>query len=114
MAVNATRSVDIVYSGGVVGTQQLAAAANATSPARIDFITLASGANTITPPAGFASATIVPPPANAVSIILKGVTGDTGVRLHNTDPTSIALDSGVTSFCLTAAGSIAGVRIFWT
>lgn len=114
MAAIANRRITITYSGAVEGTNPLDAAVNNASPAAVSFITLASGANTITPPAGFTSATIVPPAANAVAITLKGVTGDTGVRLHNTDPTSIGLDSSVASFCLTAGAGIAGVRIFWT
>lgn len=112
--VNAARQVKITYSGGVAGIQTLDAADNAASPAAISFVTLASGANTITPPAGFNSCTIIPPVSNAVAITLKGVTGDTGVRIHNTDPTSIGLDSSVGSFCLTAGSSIAGVRLLWT
>lgn len=114
MSTVANRKITITYAGDIDGTNVLDAAVNNASPAAISFITLASGANTITPPAGFKSATILPPAANAVAITLKGVTGDTGVRLHNTDPSSFGIDSSVATFCLTAASSIAGVIIIWT
>lgn len=118
MAVNATRKTTIVFTGDVVGTEVQEAAANAASPGMIEVKTLASGANTITVPtmAGFipTAVSIRPPTGNATSIILKGVTGDTGVRLHNTDPGSYPLDSSVTSFVLTAGASIVGVRFIWT
>jgi hypothetical protein len=47
-------------------------------------------------------------------ITLKGVTGDTGVPLHLTDYTMIAVDTSITSFCLTAAATITGVRLIWS
>ncbi len=113
----ARRTTTIVYSGDIDGTQELAAAANADSPAVVELKTLAIGANTITvPTAGTVptAVTIVPPTDNATAITLKGVTGDTGVRIHDTDPTTIALDDSVTTFCLTAAAQIIGVRLYWS
>lgn len=113
----ATRKVTITYSGDVDGEQEINAAANASSPAVLELKTLAAGANTITvPTAGKVptAVTIVPPADNTQSVTLKGVTGDTGVRLHDTDPTSIALDDGVVSFCLTAGAEIVGVRLYWS
>lgn len=117
MAVTATRTTTIVYSGDVIGTETLSAAANAASPGSVEIKSLSSGANTITVPTGGATVvacTIVPPTANTTSITVKGVTGDTGVRIHNTDPTSLSIDSSVTSFVLTAGGAITGVRLFWS
>jgi hypothetical protein len=113
MAVNATRQVNIVYTGDVAGSESLDAAANASSPGQIQIIALASGANTITPPAGATAVTIKPPSGNAVTLTLKGVTGDTGVGLHLTDPTSIALASAASTFCLTTSNTVT-VRFFWT
>ena len=49
-----------------------------------------------------------------MAITLKGVSGDTGVALHLTDPSTIALASSVTSFVLTTGGAITGVRLIWT
>jgi hypothetical protein len=113
----AARKVTIVYSGVVDGTQEIAAGTNTSSPAVVEIKTLASGPNTITvPTSGFVptAATIVPPGDNETALTLKGVTGDTGVRLHDTDPTTIALDDSVTTFCLTAAAEMIGVRIYWS
>ena len=113
----ATRKVVIVYSGDVDGEQIINAADNASSPAAVELKTLASGLNTITvPTAGQVptAVTIVPPTDNTTSITLKGVTGDTGVRIHNTDPTTIALHSGVTTFVLTTGAEITGVRLYWS
>lgn len=117
MAATSTRKTTIVFTGDVTGTYLLEAATNTDAAASIEVKTLDSGANTITvPTAGTVptSCTIVPPSNNDTSITLKGVTGDTGVRIHNTDPTTIAIDDSVTTFCLTAAAEITGVRLFWT
>jgi hypothetical protein len=58
--------------------------------------------------------TILPPTGNTTNITLKGVTGDTGIQLHDTDPSTISLDPAVTSFVLTAAAQITGVRLYWS
>jgi hypothetical protein len=113
MAVNATRNVTIVYAGDVVGVESLDAAANASSPGQVQIIALASGANTITPPAGAKAVTIVPPAANVITLTLKGVTGDTGVGLHLTDPTSIALASAASTFVITTSNTVT-LRFFWS
>lgn len=113
----ATRKVTIVYSGDVDGTQEIEAADNASSPAAVELKTLANGANTIAvPTAGKVptAVTIVPPGGNTTAITLKGVAGDTGVRIHDTDPTTIALHSGVVSFVLNAGAEITGVRFYWS
>lgn len=116
MAVTAKRSISTVYSGDVVGTQAVAAADNTVSPGVVELKTLALGANTITAPTGGATAkavTIVPPAGNLVQLTLKGVTGDTGVLLHLTDPTSIALAPAQTTFVLNAGAICTGVRLIW-
>lgn len=118
MAVTATRSITVVYSGDVVGTQEVPAADNAVSTGVVELKTLASGANTITvPTSGTAlptAVTIVPPVGNTVALTLKGVSGDTGIALHLTDPTSLSLKSTVVSFVLNAASSCPGVRFIWS
>lgn len=45
----------------------------------------------ITVPANSTAMLIIPPAANVGAITLKGVTGDTGVLIHKTLPTCIAL-----------------------
>lgn len=117
MSVSSTRSQAIVYTGDVTGTETVSAATNAASPGSVTVHTLASGANTITLPTGgstVTAGTILPPTGNTQTIIIKGVTGDTGVGLHLTDPTTIAFASSVTTFVLTAGGTITGLRIYWS
>src|SRR3990167_419196 len=117
MAATATRVTTITYSGDTIGTQTISAASNAASPASVEIVTLASGFNSITVPTGGATVTaltIVPPTGNTTNITLKGVTGDTGIQLHDTDPSSISIDPSVTAIGLTAAAEITGVRLYWT
>lgn len=116
MSVTASRVTTITYSGDISGTEQINATDNEDSPGQMEIKTLALGANTITVPGGGSTpvaCTIVKPSANATAITLKGVTGDTGIALHLTDPDTISLQ-GVTSFVLTAAAEIVGVRLLWT
>lgn len=117
MAVSAERLSIILFTGDVAATLEYDAAVNAASPGQIDIITLASGANTITPPTGGSTpvaVTIVPPSSNTVLITLKGISGDTGVELHLTDPCTISLNSTTNTFVLTAASQLAGVRLIWS
>ena len=117
MSVTATRTTTITFTGDTTGTETISAASNAASPGSIEIKTLASGANTITLPTGgstVVACTMVPPTGNAVSITLKGVSGDTGIRLHNTDPSTLSFDSSVTTFVLTTGSAITGVRFFWS
>ncbi len=117
MSVRAQRKATIVFSGDVGGTQEIEAEDNTDSPAQIQIVTLAVGANTITVPSGGSTptcCTIIKPSDNTTSITLKGVTGDTGIRLHNTDPDCISVYSSVSSFVLTAGAEIIGVRLVWT
>lgn len=113
----ARRKITITYSGDVDGEQELNAADNADSPAAVELKTLSSGNNTITvPTAGTVptAVTIVPPSDNATAITLKGVNGDTGIRIHDTDPTTIALDDSVATFVLNAADTVTGIRLYWS
>ena|SRR6266404_1946727 len=117
MAVTATRTITIGFTGGVTGTQTVSAASNAASPGQIQIVNLASGANTITAPTGGSTPvalTIIPPAGNTQALTLKGVTGDTGVGLHLTDPSSVSLAAAFTTLCLTAAGTVTGMRLIWS
>ena len=117
MAVSAKRTTVITYSGDTVGTENVPAADNAASPGQVQLITLSSGFNTVTLPTGgstVVSCTILPPVGNTQTITIKGVTGDTGVALHLTDPTTVAFASSVTTFGLTAGGTITGMRLYYT
>lgn len=116
MSVNSTRSTTITFTGDVPSVITPVAAANASSPGQIQVQTLSAGTNTITPPAGGTtpqSVTIIPPAGNTQSMTLKGIAADTGVSLHLTDPTTIALGSAVATFVITAGGTITGIRFVW-
>lgn len=115
MATTATRSIQIAFTGDLSARVTFNAAANADSPGQIENKALSSGANTITPPSGVTpkAVTLVPPSGNTVLITLKGVSGDTGVALHKTDPTTIALDSPSNTFVLNAASTVS-VRLIWS
>lgn len=124
MAATAKRKITLTYFGDVGGAttgagnvNEVSAADNNASPAQIQLVTLAAGDNTITAPTGgasFKSCTIVKPSTNANAIKIKGAGGDTGVRLHDTDPDTISLDGSQGTFILNAAAQIIGVRLFWT
>jgi hypothetical protein len=113
MSVTSNRTVQISFSSDVEYTQDFDAAVNASGSGQIQLVNLTTGANTITVPTNAVAVTIIPPALNAVTITLKGVTGDTGIALNLTDPTSIGLSS-VSTFCLTAGNSITGVRLIYS
>jgi hypothetical protein len=117
MSVASQRKINLIFEGDVDLNTDFNAGINPASPGGSVVVNLASGANTITVPTGGATvvaATIIPPAGNTIQITLKGVTGDTGVALHLTDPTSLGLAASQTTFCLTAANTITGVRILFS
>lgn len=75
-------------------------------------VDLALGANTITVPSAADGVVIVPPASNTSTIILKGVTGDTGVGISPSAPTLLMFSATPpASFVLTAGAAIAGVEL---
>lgn len=117
MATTGNRSIALSFTGDVVANQTITAAVNANSPGANELKTLSSGDNTITVPTGGSvptAVTIIPPSGNTNLMKIKGNSGDTGVSIHKTDPTTIALDSSVVSFILNASANIVGVRFIWT
>ncbi len=117
MSIAAARSIVLGFSGDQVYQLGLPAASNPTSPASQEVKTFTgAGDNTITVPTALAptGVTIVPPAGNTQTITLKGVAGDTGIALHLTDPSSIALKSTVASFVLTVTGTVTGLRLIWS
>jgi len=119
MAAKSRRKITITYSNDVEGEQELNAADNAASPAMIERRDLSDGANSINVPsfndAQATACTIVPQANNTFAITLKGGGGDVGIRLHNTDPTTISLDASTDVFVLDleTEGACA-VRLFWS
>jgi hypothetical protein len=118
LAVTSSRTVQVQFAGDIIQQTILSALDNAVSPGKDDIVTLAIGANLITAPVitnlVVTGLTIIPPAGNVNLIVLKGVTGDTGINLHKTDPTSIALDITFVSLVLTVTVQVNGVRLIWT
>jgi hypothetical protein len=118
MSVTSSRTIQLSFSGDI--TEQIIQSAldNTVSPAKTDIVSLVSGDNTITAPvvSGLVvtGLMIIPPAGNVNLITLKGVTGDTGVPLHLTDPTSLALNTTFVSLVINAAAAIVGVRLIWS
>lgn len=118
MSVTSNRNVQVEFSGDISFGLIQSALANTVSPGEAEVQTLVSGANTISVPvvSGIVvtALTIIPPAGNTALMTLKGITGDTGIPLHLTDPTSIALDTTFGSLVLNAAADIVGVRLVWS
>lgn len=116
MTVTAVRTTIISFAGDLIGTESYRNT-NTDSPAVIQLINLTSGATTVAIPiSGTAkprSVTIVPPALNTTELTLKGVSGDTGVILHLTDPTTVSLSTAPSSFVIAAGGNLTGLRLIW-
>jgi translation initiation factor 2 gamma subunit (eIF-2gamma) len=110
MATTSARTVTVTFTGDVTGIETYNAATNVASPGGIIPVVTNVNTNTsvATAVAGTTttSLTIIPPPGNTVQITLKGATGDTGILLHLTDPTSIALAPGQATIYLLTVTSI--------
>lgn len=118
MAATANRQVAINVSGDSIINKIYEAAENVASPGSITVHALTSGNNTITVPSATGitvkGATIIPPSDNTQALILKGINGDTGITISNTDPTSIGFQTAPASFVINAAAAVNGLRIIWT
>lgn len=105
MAVQSNRSITIEFTGDVEYSQTFNADPSSQGSGQIQNIPLTTGANTITVPSGAVAVTIEPPAGNVVALTLKGVSGDTGIALNLTSPSSIGLN-GVSTFVINAASSV--------
>lgn len=118
MSAASTRVIAIGFTGDRVGNPTVSAAANINSPAATAApITRAAGDNTITIPTGGAVATgvtIIKPVSSTATLKLKGAGGDTGVKLHPTDPDSISLDPTQATIILNASVQTIGVVLVWS
>lgn len=87
---------------------------NANSPIYPQSMTLASGFNSITVPTKAGGVVLVPPAGNTNSLVLKGITGDTGVTLSKTAPTMLSFDTTPPSTIgITAGASTSDFRCYW-
>lgn len=113
MSITSTREVIIQFSGDYDAAIDFEAS-NASSPGDVDLVTLAAGNNSFSVPSGTTGLTIIPPDSNTEIITLKGVNGDTGVKLNLTGPTSIGLHSTQTTLVLNVTLQLVGVRLIWS
>ena len=119
MSVTAVRSISVAYSGDEsavgAGTGPVQSTNSDAPSAGAYLVNLSSGFNTITLPTGKTvyGVDIYPPSGNTTTLTLKGITGDTGVALHLTKPTSIAFASSVTTFGITTGGAMAVRLAYW-
>ena len=115
MAATSSGSISVVVSGDKTLQESFDFASNAAADGGETTHVLSSGANTITVPTAFTvkGCIIRPPSGNTQTITLKGVTGDTGISLHLTDPQLLRFGTAPASFVLTAGGTITGLRILW-
>lgn len=111
--VTSNRQVTVSFTGDVQLQSNQTAAGNPLSPGAETLVSLSTGNNAVSVPAGATAVTIVKPPGNAVALKLKGVSGDTGVTLNLSDPDSISLDPSTTTFVLNA-GAAVSVRLIWS
>lgn len=117
MSVSAARETTIQFTGDLTLSVTETAAVNTNSPGQIAVVDLVATNNTIiVPTAGSTqptAVTIVPPAGNTAPITLKGTNADTGVALHSTGPTTLALYT-TTSLVLSVTTTVAGVRLVWS
>lgn len=115
MAISARRTESYQFTGDVTFNYSVTTVANAASPGVVAVQVLTTGANTITAPVSPLIpqfVTIIPPSGNTVQLTLKGVSGDTGIALHDTQPSTIAIETSVASFVINAASGVT-IRLVW-
>jgi hypothetical protein len=117
MATISSRVVQLTFSGDFnQPSVNYAALDNTASPGQTDLVNLILGDNTVVVPPGTTptALNIIWPSGNAVQVTLKGISGDSGIPLHISDPVSLTLGTGFSSLILSAAAAITGVRLIWT
>lgn len=118
MSVTANRSVRLQFTGDVTWSEDFTASVNSVANAQSEVKSLSAGFNAFTIPTGGSSVpsavTVVPATTNTIGMILKGVTGDTGIGLHINSPSCIALATTATTFGITAATTGAIVRLIYS
>ena len=116
MAIAATYTITGSKTGGATGSQTIAVPQVSINPSVPDVKSydLSSGFNQIAVPDGATIAIIEIPDANAQTLTLKGVTGDTGIPMDKTKPTILSFAAGTgRTFGITAGGTVDDVEITW-
>lgn len=112
MATTGTITISGVLSGGSSGSRTFSNSIPITAGVdQSSVVSLSSGANTITPPTGATVAVIFganatnpqPNPPSTATLLLKGVTGDTGISLSSAYPTVITFGTLPATFVITAS-----------
>jgi len=112
VAVTGTLTFGGSLSGEPEGSSTVSLSWSITAGVSTSTVDLASGANTITVPAGTTLVVVIPPTGNSQTITAKGVSGDTGFQLSKTKPTVIAWETGA-NFVLTAGATITGLKVLF-
>jgi len=111
MATTSVSKIKVTLSQDVTYGQEFTSASNTNSRGINTLETLASGNNLITvSTTQDVAVVIIPPVSNTVAITAKGTNADVGILISKTQPTLLAVGS-TTSFVLSAAAEIVGVRI---
>lgn len=120
MAASATVTISIAVTGLPAGSEAIAPAAitSATAVGQIQTVNLTSStffALTVPSiPNAPTGVLIIPPSGNAVTLTLKGVTGDTGIALSLTGWNYVSLaGAGGALGILPGAGAVNGVQLVW-
>ena len=104
-----TLGISGTQTGIPEGSKTLSASITMGSVGAVTDVVLASGANTVTVPAGAVGCMIVPPSGNTVALTLKGVAADTGIAISATAPCLLTFPaSPPASFVLSAASATTG------
>jgi len=105
MAKTSSVTMSITVSGDGLGFTYVpptAPVVNPASPGSEILTALAPGDNIITPPPNANYCLVVPAGTSTNPKKLKGVGGDTGVAIHPSNPTLVALPSGGGTFIINA------------
>ncbi len=115
MAKTSTVQIVVTVTGdGVDNVSRSAPVTNTNAPSSGTFpYPLVSGFNTINVPSGSKGVWIRPPAGNAVSLTLKGISGDTGTPVDPSQDFYLPLLSTSTSIAITAGGAVT-VGLQWT
>ena len=113
MAASASLTLSGTITGLAGGSETVSLTlTNSSASGAVTTTALASGANTISVPTGALWCIVVPPSGNTTALTLKGNGADTGVGLHPSQASILALANGTTSFIVSAAATMSSPTTF--
>jgi hypothetical protein len=115
MSKTSTVTLTVSVTGdGLSESYALPAVVNAAAPGGgPSNLALATGFNSIAVPPGSLGFILIPPVGSVITKTLKGITGDTGIPLHVTNPTWVSLPPATATIGITAGGAGETVAIHW-